>query len=259
MWAAYAMVKGRNSTAGAGRKGRAAGRATGGPLGAGGVLAAPKPHRQLRPMADESKDPFDLSAFSDDPGGGAGGARGSAAGGGAAGGRRRSRRRGLFFLLGLLVGLAAGLFAPPLIERYVGPTVPGFLGGGAEEVSGTVLGKRLDGERLLLTVETERGALLATFTERVPEIDLLVSTGDTVRLRLGQYEPFVTDPRIQGIRKAGPVEGRPPATARDTAAEAVDGADTLRPPPDTAPSDVPGPDTAPSGVPAPDTAPAASA
>ena len=154
-----------------------------------------------------------------------------------------SARRGLFFLLGLLLGLAAGLFLPPLVERHVGPAVPGFLGGGAEDVSGTVLAKRLDGERLLLTVETGRGALLATFTERVPEIDLLVSSGDTVRLRLPEYEPFVTDPRIQGIQKAEPAEGRPAASIVDTMAADTVSADTT--PADTTPADTtPPPDTA---------------
>jgi hypothetical protein len=71
-----------------------------------------------------------------------------------------------------------------------------------------VLVKRRDGERLLLTVETPRGAVLATFRERVAEIDLLVDEGDSVSLGLGRYRPFVEDPSVEGVHKAASGSGR---------------------------------------------------
>jgi hypothetical protein len=52
--------------------------------------------------------------------------------------------------------------------------------------------------------------VLATFKQRVPEIDLLVDTGDHVTLGITSYEPFVEDPKILGVKKAKP--GMPGAT-----------------------------------------------
>ena len=67
-----------------------------------------------------------------------------------------------------------------------------------------MVAKRLENDRLLLTVESEDGAVLATFKQRVPEIDLLVDTGDHVTLGITSYEPFVEDPKILGVKKAKP-------------------------------------------------------
>ena len=79
-----------------------------------------------------------------------------------------------------------------------------------------------DGERLLLTVDTPQGAALATFTEKVAEIDLLVEEGDGVTLGLRGYEPFVNNPVIQGVRKsaAPPAAETPPAGKTPPAGEA---------------------------------------
>ena len=105
----------------------------------------------------------------------------------------------LLFLLGLLVGVAGALLAP----RYLGDYLPGRLRGQDETIEGPVLGKRLEENRLLLTVQGQQGAVLATFRKQVAEIDLLVGVGDTVTLGVSQYEPFVEDPSFRGVRKIG--------------------------------------------------------
>jgi hypothetical protein len=110
------------------------------------------------------------------------------------------RRSGLLlFLLGLLLGIAGALLAP----RYLGDYLPDGLRGRRETIEGPVLGKRLEENRLLLTVQGQQGAVLATFRKQVAEIDLLVGVGDTVTLGVSRYEPFVEDPSFRGVRKIG--------------------------------------------------------
>lgn len=115
-------------------------------------------------------------------------------GGGSSKGRPR---RWLWLLVGLLVGAAGTAFLPELVR----PHLPLGLRLGETEVPGLVLEERREADRLLLTVDTERGATLATFTHRVSEIDLLVSAGDSVTLGLGTYAPLVEDPTLAGVRK----------------------------------------------------------
>ena len=112
----------------------------------------------------------------------------------------KAKGGGLFivFLIGLVVGIVGTLLVP----RYLGPYLPSGLGGGGVSLQGPVLGKRQEDGRLLLTVQAEQGAVLATFSERVAEIDLLVDVGDTVSLGVPGYEPFIDDPTFRGIRKA---------------------------------------------------------
>ena len=81
-----------------------------------------------------------------------------------------------------------------------------------------VLGKSREEGRLLLKLETERGVLLATFTERVEEIDLLVEKGDRVTLRVAQYQPFLTDPTLDRVVKPE-VKSAPPETTTTTTTE----------------------------------------
>lgn len=117
----------------------------------------------------------------------------------------------LTFVLGLVLGVVAALLWP----RFVTPRLPEGLRASGEAVEGDVVRKQREGDRLLLTVDTPEGAALATFTEKVAEIDLLVEEGDTVALALGGYKPFVDNPPIQGVRKAE----RPPAAAEEAAAD----------------------------------------
>ncbi len=108
-------------------------------------------------------------------------------------------RRWPWLLAGLILGALGALFLPDLASPYL----PSILRTRAVEVRGPVLAKRLEGDRLLLTVNTERGAMLATFHRRVAEIDLLVSESDTVTLGLQAYAPLVEDPSLAAVTKAG--------------------------------------------------------
>ena len=126
-------------------------------------------------------------------------------------------RRFSFLLAGLVLGVVGTLFLPPLVRPYL----PEGLRGSAVTVSGPVLAMQLEETqppRLLLTVQAEQGALLATFTEQVAEINLLVDEGDTVTLGVARYEPFVENPSFQGVVKGegsatlDPVQEGQPAT-----------------------------------------------
>lgn len=104
----------------------------------------------------------------------------------------------VLFLAGVLVGGVLVALFRPLIE----PAVRSVLNIEEASTEGRVVAKRVQGERLLLTVDGEEGTVLATFTERVPEIDLLVEEGDQLRLGIDRYEPFVEDPDVLAVRKS---------------------------------------------------------
>lgn len=103
----------------------------------------------------------------------------------------------LTFLIGVGLGVSGTLMGPGLAGRYL----PRTIGGKAEVVTGEVVAKQREGDRLLLTVAAGQGAILAAFKKRVTEIDLLVEQGDTVTLRLSRYEPLVEDPPIERVKK----------------------------------------------------------
>jgi hypothetical protein len=110
-----------------------------------------------------------------------------------------------------VVGVGAGLVGMQFVPPSVSPYLPSALQSQNEIVKGIVVKKYQEAERLLLTVSTHRGALLATFTKQIPEIDLLVEEGDEVTLGLAQYAPFVHDPSIKGVMKPDhlPMQTRP--------------------------------------------------
>jgi hypothetical protein len=134
--------------------------------------------------------------------------------------KRRSR-----FFPGFLFGFIAGLLAVVVAPSWWQSLIPDvmFPGGSME---GVVLGKSREEGRLLLKLETEGGVLLATFTERVEEIDLLVEKGDHVTLRVAQYQPFLTDPRLERVVKPE-VSSPPPETTTTTTI--TEGATTTAP------------------------------
>jgi len=109
----------------------------------------------------------------------------------------------LLFFVGLVLGAVLVLIGP----RVAGPYLPEALKGKVEAVEGEVIRKQREPDRLLITVVTPRGALLATFKKKIPEVDLLVAEGDALTLGLHRFEPFVEDPAIQSVRKKTPAEG----------------------------------------------------
>ncbi|MFQ5830175.1 MAG: hypothetical protein ACE5JD_13615 [Candidatus Methylomirabilia bacterium] len=109
--------------------------------------------------------------------------------------------RGLLLVVTFVIGVAVGVAGTISAPRYAGQYLPQVVSGKAELVDGEVAQKQRQRGRLLLTVLTPQGAILATFKERVPEIDLLVNEGDQLTLSLPRYEPFVEDPAIERVRK----------------------------------------------------------
>ena len=107
----------------------------------------------------------------------------------------------LILLIGIAIGVAGTIYGPEL----AGPYLPeGYMVKKPEIVAGEVVRKQRDGERLLLTVQTSQGTVLATFKKKVAEIDLLVQQGDDLTLAVTRYEPFVEDPAIERVRKQDP-------------------------------------------------------
>ncbi len=137
----------------------------------------------------------------------------------------RGGRRWLWLLIGLATGVAGTIAAPIFLTPYL---PDGLLGGGDLEIlSGPVLGEERSGERLLLTIETEPGALIASFTQRMDEIALLVDPGDIVTIGVEDYEPFVENPDFKGVKKmsrsgavAAPVEMAPATSSGAAPADA---------------------------------------
>lgn len=136
-------------------------------------------------------------------------------------------------LLTFVLGIVLGAVVASLWPRFVTPRLPAGLRSSAAAVEGTVIRKQRDGERLLLTIDTPEGAALATFTEKVPEIDLLVEEADVVTLGLGGYEPFLENPTIRGVVKVevAPESASPPPAEQILAPDAD--ADAAPPPSDT--------------------------
>ena len=112
------------------------------------------------------------------------------------------------FLLGLLLGVAGTIILP----RLLGPRLPGALRTG-NLMEGRVLAKLIDGERLLLKVQTDEDVYLATFAQRQREIDLLVDQGDWVTLQVHGTDPFPVGPAIRRVRKSDRQEWQPPSTS----------------------------------------------
>ena len=101
----------------------------------------------------------------------------------------------------LAVGVGFGLAIPKFLSPSLSPYLPKGLQDKTEAVEGRVVRKSREEARLLLTVSTPRGALLATFTKQIPGIDLLVEEGDSIMLGIALYEPFVKDPHVKGVMK----------------------------------------------------------
>ena len=99
------------------------------------------------------------------------------------------------------LGLVLGLSGPMLASRYVDPYLPTFLNKTIHPLEGSVTHKQRQQDRLLITITTQDGTILATFKQQVPEIDLLIEEHDLVTLDVRQYEPFVNDPPVLRVTK----------------------------------------------------------
>ncbi|MDR4482769.1 MAG: hypothetical protein R3B95_05940 [Nitrospirales bacterium] len=61
--------------------------------------------------------------------------------------------------------------------------------------------KQRQQDRLLITMTTQDGTILATFQQQVPEIDLLIEERDLVTLDVPQYQPFIHDSPVIRVTK----------------------------------------------------------
>lgn len=108
----------------------------------------------------------------------------------------------ILLILGIAAGIAATLYGPGALKPYL---PKGLVKDTAKTVDATVIDKRKEDGVLLLTVDSEQGAMLITFNAKVSEIDLLVKKGYIITIGLKKYEPFITNPAIKKVRRV-PVE-----------------------------------------------------
>lgn len=106
----------------------------------------------------------------------------------------------IFSLFLLAVGFALGFSAEYLVPDII-PTNIKMVEQKKVPVIGPVVSKERKKDSLLLTIDTDHGAMLATFNKKVDEINLLVSEGDTIELSPRRYEPFISNPKIKKVRK----------------------------------------------------------
>jgi len=95
------------------------------------------------------------------------------------------------------VGILGTVFVP----RLAAPYLPDALRGEQQEVAGIVEAKSAEVDRLLLTIGSESGAMLVTYSKNVTEIDLLIDVGDSVVLVVDEYAPFVDNAKIRRVMK----------------------------------------------------------
>jgi len=119
------------------------------------------------------------------------------------------------FVFGIAVGVLCTIFLP----KYVRPYLPDSLMGRESVVKGTVMAKEKKENALLLTVDTPQGALLATFTKKRDEVNLLVNEKDVVEFTLEKYTPFIDDPRITRVIKPQQASSPEPEKASATPAK----------------------------------------
>jgi hypothetical protein len=100
------------------------------------------------------------------------------------------------FILGFFSAVVVDLVAPELLTPYTQKFIPAAQ---FESVKGMVVKKERDSNRLLMTLSTPKGVLLATFTHKIDEIDLLVAEGYAATIRLRSYSPFVENPVIERV------------------------------------------------------------
>src|SRR5215510_12284429 len=106
----------------------------------------------------------------------------------------------------LLVGIGVGVAGVRLLPPVAGAYLPALLAH-APLVEGRVVKKQREPDRVLFKVQTEHGPVLATFTRKVAEIDLLVEPGDVLVLRLPPDQTFVDDPVMERVKQSASAAG----------------------------------------------------
>ncbi len=102
------------------------------------------------------------------------------------------------FLVGVVVGVGLANRGPALIAPYL----PKAVIGPGEHIEGQVARKQRDGNRLLVKVTTAQGPMLVTFTQKVPDLDVLLDAGDKVTLIVPGYATFIDDPILERAKEA---------------------------------------------------------
>jgi hypothetical protein len=102
-----------------------------------------------------------------------------------------------------------GILCTIYLPKYAQPYLPELMAGNETVLKGTVIVKEKKGDALLLTVSTPEGALLATFKQKIGEIDLLIKEKDEVQFTLPTYTPFIDDPKIIRVVKEQPAVTAP--------------------------------------------------
>jgi len=100
-------------------------------------------------------------------------------------------------LVGAALGVAATVYVPPRVDPYL----PNQLRLKSRVVEGQVVQKQRDGNRVLVKVQTDQGMILATFSKRAAEVDLLVEPGAAIALVLPDDAPVVDDPAIERVKR----------------------------------------------------------
>lgn len=102
------------------------------------------------------------------------------------------------------IGLALGAVLALLVPRLLSPLLPESWRPAQTLIVGQVLQKVEREAQVRLVVETEWGALLASFTDEAGEkVRLLVDEGDEIALVLSAYQPFVDNPEVARVLKGG--------------------------------------------------------
>ena len=112
------------------------------------------------------------------------------------------------FLVGVAVGIGAANRGPTLIAPYLPKAVSGV----GNQIEGQVVRKQRDGNRLLVKIATAQGPMLVTFTQKAPDLDVLLDNGDTLTLVTPGYATFVDDPIVDHVKAAGRAPAPPPPT-----------------------------------------------
>ena len=99
-------------------------------------------------------------------------------------------------VLGFFAAVVTNLASPDLLTPY---TKQFLSADHTEPVSGTVVKKHRESDRLLLTLSTQKGVLLATFTKQLDDLDLLIDEGYIITIKLRTYSPFVENPPIERV------------------------------------------------------------